>query len=201
MTTLAFFPYYVSDFGDRTSHMNFAETGALHALLRVSWQTPGCRIPANKDWICRRLRATSEQEKEAIDFVLNDQFKCENGYYFAEWFQELFEKQNEKHTSAVQRGRKGAEAKRLKNNNSTSSLATATLKQLESEPELEPEPELDKDCLEKEKISEHSNPREEQSRTVVQFPDVNDHLESDEAFTRFLEDMGEKSSHAQGNGQ
>ena len=81
--SLPYFPLYLSDFEAKTSHLTIAEDGAYNRLLRVCWMTPGCSMPADEGWIMRRVRAHTEDEKEAVRAVLDEFFTVKDGRYFS----------------------------------------------------------------------------------------------------------------------
>jgi len=132
---------YPDDFEADTAHLTLAEDGAYNRLLRLCWRTPGCSIPGDKEWIYRRLRAHSDQDRAVIDVVLDEFFttkngRCSNARLSKEWVAA-----NQAHERRKNAGSKGGSAKAMKTNKTASSNAVAKPKQ----PEPEPEPYITED--------------------------------------------------------
>jgi len=72
--SLPFFKMYPAAYESKASHLTLLEDGAYFRLLRVCWATPGCSIPDDEEWIFRRLRATTDAERDAIRTVLSEFF-------------------------------------------------------------------------------------------------------------------------------
>jgi len=133
--SLPYFPMYPADFEAKTSHLSIAEDGAYNRLLRICWMTPGCSIPVDEDWIMRRVRAHSDEEKEAVRSVLNEFFKAKGGRFSNARLTKEFNAAHEAHEKRKNAGSKGGRTKALKTNKATSSNAVAKPKQPEPEPE------------------------------------------------------------------
>ena len=71
--SLPYFPMYPTDFEADTSHLSMAEDGAYNRLLRICWMTPGCTMPTDEAWIMRRVRAQSDEDREAVKIVLSEE--------------------------------------------------------------------------------------------------------------------------------
>jgi uncharacterized protein YdaU (DUF1376 family) len=138
--SLSYFPLFPDDFEADTAHLTLAEDGAYNRLLRLCWRTPGCSIPTDRDWIYRRMRATTDEDRRVIDIVL-DEFFTENKQRLSNArLMREYVAANQKHERRKNAGKKGGLAKPLKNNKNGSSNAKSMLKQPEPEPEPEPEP-------------------------------------------------------------
>lgn len=132
---LSYFPLYADDFEADTAHLTLAEDGAYNRLLRLCWRTPGCSLPADRDWIYRRMRAHSEEDRRVVDTVLDEFFtiregRTSNARLTKEWLAA-----NEAHERRKRAGAKGGAAKSAKINDNSSSNAKAMPKQPEPEPE------------------------------------------------------------------
>jgi uncharacterized protein YdaU (DUF1376 family) len=136
---LPYFPMYPTDFEADTSHLSMAEDGAYNRLLRICWMTPGCSMPADEAWIMRRVRAHSDEDKQAVKAVLGEFFTIIKGRYSNARLAREFAAASEAHEKRKKAGSKGGRAKAAKVNDFTSSNAKAMPKQ----PEPEPEPEID----------------------------------------------------------
>lgn len=133
--SLPYFPMFPTDFEAKTSHLTLAEDGAYNRLLRLTWMTPGCSIPADRAWVYRRMRALTEVDQAVVETVIAEFFKeadgrLSNARLTLEWLAA-----NEAHTRRKNAGAKGGKAKALKNNDIDLSNATPMLKQPEPEPE------------------------------------------------------------------
>jgi len=136
--SLSYFPLFPDDFEADTAHLTLAEDGAYNRLLRLCWRTPGCSIPTDRDWIYRRMRATTDEDRRVIDIVL-DEFFTENKQRLSNArLMREYVAANQKHERRKNAGKKGGLAKPLKNNKNGSSNAKSMLKQPEPEPEPEP---------------------------------------------------------------
>lgn len=138
--SLPFYPMYPDDFEADTAHLTFAEDGAYNRLLRLCWRTPGCKVPADEDWIFRKMRAHSDEDREIVRIVLREFFTTKAGKIFNVRLLEEWQKAESKHNRRVSAGSKGGRAKALKRNKTTSSKALAKPYQPEPEPEPHKEP-------------------------------------------------------------
>ena len=138
--SLAFFPMYPGDFEADTAHLTLAEDGAYNRLLRLCWRTPGCSIPADHDWIHRRMRAVSDEDKAVVDTVLAEFFTVTQQRYSNARLTKEWLAANQAHKRRVEAGSKGGKNKSLKTNDVDHSNALAKPKQ----PEPEPEPDIRK---------------------------------------------------------
>ena len=139
--SLAYFPMYPDDFEADTAHLTLSEDGAYNRLLRLCWRTPGCSIPADRQWIYRRLRALSDDDRAVIDTVLDEFFVEQEGRFSNARLMKEWLAANEAHDRRKKAGSKGGKNKALKTNETAPSNAQAKPKQ----PEPEPEPEVRED--------------------------------------------------------
>lgn len=82
MKRLPYMPLFVADFEADTAHLSFEEDGIYNRLLRLCWRTSGCSVPDDPAWIARRLRCGMDQYHEAVDPILREFFRRENGRVF-----------------------------------------------------------------------------------------------------------------------
>lgn len=130
--TLAYFPLFPTDFDADTGHLSFAEDGAYNRLLRLSWRCPEAKMPDDLDWICRKARAVTAEDRALIEAILSEFFTREKGKVFqrrlvAEWV-----KANDAHSRRVAAGKEGGAAKARKTMANTSSNAQAMPEQCSS---------------------------------------------------------------------
>lgn len=134
--SLPYFPMYVVDYEAKTSHLSLTEDGAYFRLLRTCWMTPGCSMPDDEEWIMRRARARTDEEKDAVRAVISEFFVVEKGRVHNPRLTQEFSAANEAHKKRVKAGKKArGPGKPLKTNNNTSSNAQAMLTKPEPEPE------------------------------------------------------------------
>lgn len=133
--SLAYFPFYPDRYEADTAHLTLLEDGAYNRLLRLCWRSPGCKMPDDKAWIHRQMRAGTPAEKAAVDRVLAEFFKRGKGKIWNAKLLEIHAQVSVAHLQKSEAGKRGAAAKALKKAETASSNAEATLKQPEPEPE------------------------------------------------------------------
>jgi len=133
--SLPYFPMYPTDFEADTSHLTLVEDGAFNRLLRLCWMTPGCTLPDDEVWVMRRMRARTEEEKEAVRTVLAEFFVAQDGRLSNARMMREWTTANAAHEKRKNAGSKGGKAKALTTNKTAPSNATAKPKQPEPEPE------------------------------------------------------------------
>ena len=139
--SLAYFPLYPGDFEADTAHLTLAEDGAYNRLLRLCWRTPGCSLPDDRQWIYRKMRAQTDEDKAVIDIVLDEFFQVKAGRVFNPRLAKEWQKTDLAHRKRVSAGSKGGKSKALKTNETAPSNAVAKPKQ----PEPEPEPDIEEE--------------------------------------------------------
>jgi uncharacterized protein YdaU (DUF1376 family) len=137
--SLAYFPLYPTDFDADTGHLTMAEDGAYNRLLRLSWRCPEAKMPDDLDWICRKARAMTPEDRALIQAVLSEFFTRKGGKVFSKRLAEEYEKAHEAHAKRISAGSQGGKAKALKHKATKPSIAVAIPYQPEPEPEPEPE--------------------------------------------------------------
>lgn len=133
--SLAYYPFYADRYEADTAHLSLLEDGAYNRLLRLCWRSPGCKIPDDKDWIYRQMRAASDAERGAIDAVLAEFFRRAKGKTWSPKLLEVYEQVSDAHRLRSEAGKQGVAAKALKRATKTPSNAEPKLKQPEPEPE------------------------------------------------------------------
>jgi uncharacterized protein YdaU (DUF1376 family) len=133
--SLPYFPMFPTDFDADTGHLTFAEDGAYNRLLRLSWKCPGAKMPDDMDWIHRRARAVSVEEKALVASVIAEFFTRSGGKIFSRRLASEWQKSSLAHSKRVSAGSAGGKAKALKAKETCPSNAKAMLYQPEPEPE------------------------------------------------------------------
>lgn len=135
--SIPYFPMYPDDFEADTAHLSLAEDGAYNRLLRLCWRTPTCKIPSDRTWIFRRVRASSDEDKAVVEVIISEFFKKKSGKIFSPRLLEEYEKAHAAHERRVSAGSKGGRPKSLKTKDADQSNAKAMPKQPEPEPDIE----------------------------------------------------------------
>lgn len=130
--SLAYFPMFPTDFDADTGHLSFAEDGAYNRLLRLSWRCPEAKMPDDLEWICRRARAISEEDKALVSAVLNEFFTRKSGKVFSARLHKEWMQANAAHEKRVSAGKSGGRAKSLKTKEPEPSNATPMPEQCSS---------------------------------------------------------------------
>lgn len=117
--SLPYFPMFAKDYEAKTAHLTILEDGAYNRLLRLCWMTPGCTLPDDEQWIMRKLRARTEEEKEAVRTVLEEFFETKKGRVFQQNLLDIYESSVSRHKSAVENGKKGGRPRKSLENNTS----------------------------------------------------------------------------------
>lgn len=123
--SLAYFPLYPTDFDADTGHLTLAEDGAYNRLLRLSWKCPEAKMPDDLDWICRRARAATAEDRAIIEGILAEFFTRKGGKVFSAKLHKIWKQTNDAHQRRVEAGKSGGRAKARKNNDNDASNASA----------------------------------------------------------------------------
>jgi uncharacterized protein YdaU (DUF1376 family) len=105
--SLPYFRMYPTDYEAKTAHLSMIEDGAYSRLLRLCWSQPDCSLPDDDEWIMRRMRARTDEEREAVKTVLTEYFSREKQRVFNKRLSEEHAHANERHRTASENGKKG----------------------------------------------------------------------------------------------
>ena len=72
MAELPFMPLWTDAYLSDTDHLSFEEHGIYLKLLMLIWRTPGCQLPNDEGWICRRLRVSTTQFNELVKPLMEE---------------------------------------------------------------------------------------------------------------------------------
>ena len=106
--SLPYFPLYPSDFDGDTRHLSLLEDGVYNRLLRLCWQTSGCSVPNDPQWLFRRLSARTEEEQRAVLAVVEEFFEVRRGRLHNPRLTREHEKATARHKAASENGKKGS---------------------------------------------------------------------------------------------
>lgn len=132
--SLPYFPMFPADFDADTGHLSLAEDGAYNRLLRLQWRAPGCKLPGDMEWIFRKAKAVTEEDRRVIETVISEFFTRKGGKIYSARLLKEYVKSDEAHSKRVAAGSKGGSAKARKTKETTPSNAVALPKQPEPEP-------------------------------------------------------------------
>lgn len=138
--SMPYFPMYPTDFEAKTSHLTLEEDGAYNRLLRLMWMTPGCSLPEDANWICRRMRVDAATFARVIAPLIEEFFKRQNGRIFSPRLREEFEKADVTYKKRSEAGKKGGRPKAIDNKQEEQKAGLSQSKAGPKQPEPEPEP-------------------------------------------------------------
>ncbi len=72
MAELPYMPLWTDAYLSDTDHLSFEEHGIYLKLLMLIWRTPGCQLPNDEGWICRRLRVSTTQFNELVKPLMEE---------------------------------------------------------------------------------------------------------------------------------
>lgn len=140
MSTHPYLPLYVDDYEAATAHLTAEEDGIYSRLLRLCWRTPGCSLPNDPAWIARKVRVSAEDYDRVVRLVIEDFFKVVRGRLVQKRLKAEYETISRKKAARVKAGKRGGDAKALKNNENDPSNASDLPAHARAFPEPEPEP-------------------------------------------------------------
>lgn len=79
MSDLPFLPLWIAKYEARTGHLSLEEDGAYMRLLRLSWVTPKCQLPADDVWIRRMMRVDQATYDRVVRPILDEFFYRADG--------------------------------------------------------------------------------------------------------------------------
>ncbi|UEM08087.1 YdaU family protein (plasmid) [Skermanella rosea] len=106
--TQPWYPFYWGDYSAKTLHLTQAQHGAFILLLRYIYTT-GKPIPDEHRFSI--ARASLEQERSDVDFVLTSFFTLIDGVWRNQKAEEIITEAEQKHEARVKAGKKGGKRK------------------------------------------------------------------------------------------
>lgn len=100
------YPHHIGDFNNATRHLSRLERSIYRDLLDLYYDTEA-PIPAETNWVCRRILATTKEEREAVDLVLSEFFYLDGDVYRNARCDAEIEAYRERRERAKANGRKG----------------------------------------------------------------------------------------------
>jgi uncharacterized protein YdaU (DUF1376 family) len=117
-------PLFVDDFEAATVHLSLEEDGAYNRLLRLNWRQSDCSIPADDEWITRRMRVDSETYHRVVKPILAEFFTRSRGRWFQKRLREEHAFVRARTDARAEAGRRGGNAKAAKTKETPPSNAT-----------------------------------------------------------------------------
>ncbi len=92
MADLRWMKFWPGNYLGDTGHLTLAEHGAYLMLLFHAWDHPTCSLPADPEWLKRRLRVDDEEFASVVQPVIEEFWIEEEGRLHQkrqrkEWFQ------------------------------------------------------------------------------------------------------------------
>ena len=138
MSEAPYMPFYVDDFDAATAHLTLEEDGLYNRMLRLMWRSPGCSLPDDPRWLCRQLRIDQETYIRIATHLIDEFCTRKNGKLFQRRLMREWQRVKTKIEAKKMAGKKGGDAKALKEKK----MATAFASRLPWHPEPEPEPNI-----------------------------------------------------------
>ena len=79
MADLRWMKFWTGNYLGDTGHLSLAEHGAYIKLLCLAWDNSTCSIPADSEWIKRRLRVDDEEYVRVVRPVIEEFWTEEDG--------------------------------------------------------------------------------------------------------------------------
>jgi uncharacterized protein YdaU (DUF1376 family) len=118
VSDLPYLPLWVAKYDARTAHLSLEEDGCYLRLLRLLWVTPGCRAPADRSWLVRRLRVDEATYDRVVAPILAEFFYKERGYWKNARLSEFYMQNLDVRRKRSVAGSKGGKNKALKDKES-----------------------------------------------------------------------------------
>lgn len=122
-------PLFVDDYEAAAAHLTLEEDGAYLRLLRLCWRTPGCSIPADPQWIARKMRVDDATFERVIAPIIREFFNRSRGRLFQKRLRAEFGYVSELSRARKEAGKRGGLSKAQKTKGKISGNARDLLEQ------------------------------------------------------------------------
>lgn len=109
-----YYPHHIGDFNSATRHLTRVERSLYRDLIELYYDTEQPLPADNFDRLARRVIAISEDEKEALQFVLDEFFELDGDLYRHERCEREIEKYRNNNSAKAKAGKASAEARKRK---------------------------------------------------------------------------------------
>ncbi|WNO60423.1 YdaU family protein [Rheinheimera sp. MMS21-TC3] len=109
-----FYPHHIGDFNNATRHLTRVERSLYRDLIELYYDTEQPLPADDYDRLARRVIAVTEEEKSALQYVLDEFFTLEDGVYKHERCDIEIEKYRNVSSAKARAGKASAEARKKK---------------------------------------------------------------------------------------
>ncbi len=113
VSKIPYMKFFVDDFEAATAHLTLEEDGIYNRLLRLTWRTPRCCLPADPVWIARKMRISGLEYQDKIKPILDEFFTLRRGRWSQKKQLKIFRETVSQIGNAKRAGRLGGLAKSL----------------------------------------------------------------------------------------
>lgn len=108
------YPFHISDFNNATRHLSRIERSIYRDLIDLYYHTESA-LTSDINQICRLIIASSEQERTAVEQVLNEFFtRQDDGLFYHHYCEQVIAKYHEQSKNQSKAGKASAKARALK---------------------------------------------------------------------------------------
>ena len=108
------YQHNIKTFNNATRHLTRVERSLYRDLIELYYDTEQPLPAADFDRLCRRVLANSDEERAALQFVLDEFFELTGDVYTHDFCDEVIEKYHSATTAKAKAGKASAEARKRK---------------------------------------------------------------------------------------
>lgn len=109
-----FYQHHIGDFNNATRHLSIIERAIYRDLLDMYYEQESAIDASDLTKLQRRLLIRSTDEKQALEFVLEEFFEKQDDFYFNNRCESEIKKYQDKLETAIKAGKASAESRRKK---------------------------------------------------------------------------------------
>ena len=109
-----FYQHHIGDFNNATRHLSIIERAIYRDLLDMYYEQESAIDASDLTKLQRRLLIRSTDEKQALEFVLDEFFEKQDDFYFNNRCESEIKKYQDKLETAIKAGKASAESRRKK---------------------------------------------------------------------------------------
>lgn len=111
-----FYQHHIGDFNNATRHLSIIERAIYRDLLDMYYEQESAIDATDLNKLERRLLVRSTDEKQALEFVLDEFFEKQDDFYFNNRCESEIKQYQDKLETAIKAGKASGEARRKKAN-------------------------------------------------------------------------------------
>ena len=111
-----FYQHHIGDFNNATRHLSIIERAIYRDLLDMYYEQESAIDATDLNKLERRLLIRSTEEKQALEFVLDEFFEKQDDFYFNNRCESEIKQYQDKLETAIKAGKASGEARRKKAN-------------------------------------------------------------------------------------